>query len=91
VQPGQRIHESVFDTIDKGSGYFPKACLYGDLDWHTSEELRSALIEEDPYTKVSGILFEIQNSMFEIEDQRLDVLLTSVKSGKCWLYQSGLL
>jgi hypothetical protein len=82
VQPGQRIHESVFDKINKGVGYSPKAHLYGNLDWNSGEILQNALIEEDPYTKVAGILNELHNSVFNINNERLDLLLVLVRSGE---------
>jgi hypothetical protein len=86
VQPGQRIHESVFDKINKDPGYSPKARLYGDLNWRTSEELRDMLIEEDPYTKVAGILERLQASISDATDKDLDILLIHVQSGKPCLF-----
>jgi hypothetical protein len=84
VQPGQRIHESVFDKISKG--YSPKARLYGDFDWHTSERLRDTLLEEDPYTKVAGILEKLHTSILDARDEDLDILLILVESGKPRLF-----
>jgi hypothetical protein len=81
VKPGQLIHESVFDKIDRDS-YFPKACLYGDFHWNGLKKLKETMIEEDPFTKVAGILDELQNSIFDVTDQRLDMLLTIINSSE---------
>jgi hypothetical protein len=80
MKPGQLIHESVFDKIKKEPGYWPKARLYDGVSWKNSGELRSQFIEDDPYTKVTGIL-ELKGSIFKIPDLRLDVFLASARSG----------
>jgi hypothetical protein len=82
MQPGQRIHESVFDKINRDHSYRPKARPYGSFDWDSINDLRNVLIEEDPYTKFAKFLEEITNSIFEMPDQELDVRIASVESGE---------
>jgi hypothetical protein len=91
VKPGQLIHESVFDKIIKDRDYYPKACLYGGLDWVNQGELRSTIMEEDPYTKATEILDELQK---QITDQRLDVFFTLINSSEsciCHMFSDDLI
>jgi hypothetical protein len=82
VQPGQLIHESVFDKIERHD-YFPKARIYNGLHW---SNLKRIALEEDPYTKVAGIMDGLQKAVFDVPEQRLDLLLTLIKSSELWLY-----
>ncbi|KAH9485826.1 hypothetical protein JR316_0002741 [Psilocybe cubensis] len=78
IKPGQRIHESVFELIDRKPKYRPKAKLPEGLNGWKKEHLE-AYIEVDPYIQPNKILDAIQGNEEGVD---YDGLLNLSKTGK---------
>jgi hypothetical protein len=82
VQPGQLIHESVFENIK--SGNIPKALLYDSLDWNAIEEFDDKkLVERDLFSNASALMDKLKKKNEDLEVDA-STLLTLLASGE-WM------
>jgi hypothetical protein len=79
VKPGQRIHESVFQSI--GEYYSPLAHLPDGFEWDNIGWLKENLMEKDPYTNIASLMTELNKSN-NVSTERLEGLANVIATGE---------
>jgi hypothetical protein len=79
VQPGQRIHESVFELL--GKGYTPLALLHDGTLWKDVYQRKEEIMEPDLFTNAK-ILMDKLGEKLDVSEEDSHALLTLLASGK---------
>jgi hypothetical protein len=78
VQPGQRIHESVFQLI--GEDYVPSALLHNGFQWSDIRRLKKEIMEPDLFTNASTLMKKLEG-LSDVSEEDSHALLTLIASG----------
>ncbi|OCH94875.1 hypothetical protein OBBRIDRAFT_51149 [Obba rivulosa] len=79
IQPGQLVHQSVFDNFPK---YKPRALLCGGLSWERGKDGLLDIMEKDPYTSAVSALSGLTRDPNSQGDLDVLVFLLSTDSGR---------